>query len=435
MVPGVEAAGRAAQGCAGAQCYLAGQGKGHSGSGPGHEHQEQQPHLVIRDLDPLAQPRKVREWAFELAIRPEDLSSGGAVIFQQGDRRRVIDLLAMASFASDDLGVGALAEFRAESVFREGLAEVIARSRERLCVSAGHGELPVEVDPTEPSRPHWGHVARRLRSDGVEIHELRELSADALQACDALVIVGASRAFSLDELLALHAYWASGGHTLIAMRSHPIAGQEALPRSGLRQLLAERGMHVLDAVVVDPEAELELRPAWMTYTGYGQHAIVGDFQDRRATVWDAPLALAAGNADVVTLLQASPQAWAEHGLADFFRHGRYERGPEDRGATIVALAHESSQASRVVLFGSAESLSSTWSERGIGGNDRLLVSACLWILHRQVQLASQDKRPEYLRLLMSEDQLHHAFVWCVVVGPLCYALLGAGLWWWRRREE
>lgn len=397
--------------------------------------QKHQPRLKIRDLDPLAEPHRVREWAFELAIRPEDLSSGGAVIFQRGNRRRVIDLLAMASFASDDLGVGALATFRAESAFREALSEVIARTQERLCVSTGHGELALAKDPDDASRAHWGHVVERLMRDGIEIVELRELVASSLQRCDGLAVLGASRTFAPEEVLALHAYLAGGGHALIALRSRPIPGQEALAKSGLRLLLEERGMQVLDAVVVDPGAELDRKPAWMTYAGYGPHAIVGDFHDRRATVWNAPLALVPGSEEVVTLVRATSQAWAEQSLARFFGEGHYERGPGDTEEVAVALAHRASNDSRVVLFGSAESLSSTWSERGIGGNDRLLVSACLWILDRQVQLASQDKRPEHLRLLMSKGQLASAFVWCVIVGPLCYALFGAGLWWWRRREE
>jgi ABC-2 type transport system permease protein len=392
--------------------------------------QQAQPMLSIRELDPMAAPDEVREWAFDLAIRPEDLSSGGAVIFQQGNRRRMVDLLAMASFRADDLGVGALAEFRAESAFRAALSEVTRSIQERLCVTTGHGEIAMR-----DSAVRWTAVADRMENDGVELHALRTLSPSSLDGCDALVIMGPSRGLSPDELLALGAFWAKGGHSLIAMRSRPEAGSDELARTGLELLLDARGISVLPALVVDPAAELELRPAWMTYTGYGDHPIVTDFQDRRATVWDAPLALVASSDDVVPLVQASPDAWAESDLVSLFREQRYQRGDEDAQERVVAVAQEDRNGSRLVVFGSAESMSSVWRERGIGGNDRLFVSALLWVLDRDVQMSSQDKRPEHLRLLMTKAQLKSAFVWCVVVVPLFFALFGAGLWWWRRRED
>ncbi len=397
--------------------------------------QSEQSLLRVHELDPLAEPGKVAEWAFELAIRPEDLSSGGAVIFKRGASQRVVDLLAMASFAADDLGVGALAEFRAESAFREAIREVVRVGQETLCVSAGHRELPMR-----DSGANWSAVAKRMEKSGVVMRSLSTLSMDTLGTCDALAIMGATRGFEAEELLALSSYWAGGGHTLIAMASRPELGEQVLPSTGLRLLLQARGMQVLDALVVDPAAELELKPAWMTYEGYAKHPIVVDFYQRRATVWDAPLGLQASRDDVTWLVRASEQGWAETDWPALLREGEYERGPEEsRGGhaagPAVALAQQDKQGARLVLIGGVETFSSTWSERGIGGNDRFLASSLLWILDRNVELQSQDKRPEYLRLLMSKAQLKSAFVWCVVVGPLFFALFGAGLWWWRRREE
>lgn len=391
--------------------------------------QSQQLYLKIKELDPLAYPTALREWAYDLAIRTDDLSSGGAVLFQQGSRRRVVDLLAMASFGADDLGVGALSEFRAESSFRVALTELTNVAQERLCVSTGHGEIPMTA-----GNPNWSVVAGRLENEGITLHAIRVLDVKSLERCDALIMMGPSRKLASDEVLALNAFWTRGGDSVIAMRSRPEPGSEGLPRIGLELLLEARGMHALHALVVDPGAELELRPAWMTYKGYGEHPIVSDYEDRRATVWDAPVALAVSRDDVVTLVRASPQAWSEVDLPALIRHKRYERGPDDSEDVAVALAQEDRQGSRLVLLGSAESMSSIWSERGIGGNDHLLVSSLLWILDRQVQLAAENKRPEHLRLLMTEGQLRSSFVWCVIVGPLFFAIFGAGLWWWRRRE-
>ena len=152
-------------------------------------------------------------------------------------------------------------------------------------------------------------------------------------------------------------------------------------------------------------------------------------------MWDAPLAIASTSEAAAVLVRASPEAWAESNLGEFYRQQHYRRGPEDSSESAVAIAQQDMNRSRIVVIGSAESMSSEWSERGIGGNDRIFVSSLLWVLGRDLQLASQDKRPEYLRLLMTSNQLQSAFFWCVVVGPLFLALFGTALWWWRRREN
>jgi ABC-2 type transport system permease protein len=382
--------------------------------------QRQQPHLRVRQLDPLSNKQERDTWARELAIQPEELSAGGAVLFQVGSRREVVDLLAMASFARDDLGAGAMSEFRAEGVFRGAMAKLLNRSAETLCVAKGVGEVPLQASETTVrfAGHSWQHVAERLKRAGVKVEESRV--AGTMDNCDALILHGPSRALSTEELFALNAYLESGGSALIVLRSNLV-----LPKLNL--LLAGHHVQVTDSLLLDSTNAFEGR-AWLSYT-YGKHTIVHDFEGRRATLWNAPRALLAANDKAHALVRASSEA----SLIPLRNSSVPEGGEAEKASP--AIATEGSDGARLVVIGSAESMSSEWAQRGVGGNERFLNNAILWALDREVQLVAENKRPEHMRLLMTQSQLKSAYIWCVVVGPLAFAILGGLLWWWRRREQ
>tara|TARA_R110002096_G_scaffold292224_1_gene486529 strand:+ start:82261 stop:84420 length:2160 start_codon:yes stop_codon:yes gene_type:complete len=395
--------------------------------------QEFQPQLQVSELDPLAHPDRVARWSFELAIRPEDFASGGAVVLQRGQRTRSIDLLAMATFSADELGVGSLATLRAESALRDAIAELSELRAETLCSTTGHGELP-SARTTQASE-HWATVAERVASDGILLREVRSLADSPLASCDAILLMGPAQALASEELIALQNYRLSGGNVLIALRSHPLAGATRPPKSGLGLVLEQAGVRALPAVVVDPLAEVDLPRTWMTYEGYGDHVIVEDFLDRRATIWQTPLALQRLDDASEILVQASEAGFAEHSLQALFETSEYQKSTEDTDDRIVALARLDDFGARLVVLASAEAFSSLWSERGIGGNERLLLSSLHWVLERESHGgADAGVHQERIRLLMSSAELKRAFLWCVVVGPVFFALLGILLWWWRRRE-
>lgn len=396
--------------------------------------QRKQSLLVRHDVDPLDDPARVQEWAFELAISPTDLSSGGAVIVQQGGRRIGVDLLAMASFERDDLGAGALSELRAEAAIRQALGEVMEQPRARLCASVGHGEISPEGDGLAANQ-HWQRARERLEASGIDVGFLWSLSPDALRGCDTLVIMGPSSPLASDESLALADYLDAGGDALVALRSQTIDTQAQTANAALQLVLARYGVRVLAARVVDPSQEVAGLIDWKTVEGYGEHAIASDFNRRRLTIWSAPFALQGESDSVEAVASASDAGWAERDVKSLIRDGARVHDEHDGTQLQVAMAAQSAEGSRLVVIGSAESMSSQWSERGVGGNERFLISSILWTLGRNTASASEGKTPEHLRLLMSDRDLRRAFIGCVVVLPLGFGLIGAFLAFLRRRER
>jgi hypothetical protein len=429
-----------------------------------------QPALRVQRIDPALAPERVEALAAELALPVADLAGGGAVIFQQGARRRGVDLLEMAGFDVDELGAGTLARFRAEEAFATAIAEIVDADRPVICHATGHGELPLAAPETHgaTSSPgmagvvDWGPVTRRIERDGARIEAVDSLEAGVPEHCRVLVVAGPTRPLSGREAQAVDRYLAHGGRLLLALSAAVdaaageaagegadgaggmvpgrAAGDARMPATGLELVLAPYGIQMPQAVVVDPAAAVAGPAQWLTTTGHGRHPIVSSFRDRRFTLWLAPRAVLAvepelPGAAVDVLVQSSAEGWAETDLGSLMS-GDPRRGPADlAGPVPVAVAAESpSTGARVVVFGSAASLSSLVTGRG--ANDLLAAAALAWLGGRTRNIDDLDigtKTPEQIRLIMSRGQMLQVLVLCMVVLPGALALLG-GLSWWRRRR-
>jgi len=400
--------------------------------------QERQPLLAIHEMDSLSDPQGVARWAREIAVVPEDFAGGGALVVQRGQRDRAVDLLSMASFDKDSLGVGSLSGLRAEGAITQAIKQVIADRYDVVCSSVGHGELLAEnMAGSLGALDSWARSADALVREGVVVKELRRIDDNTLSACDALLILGPATPLDANEVLSLQRYRMAGGDLLIALRSQPLTHLLQPPSSGLELFLENAGMRVDRAIVVDPSSQLPGPGAWRTYDGYGDHEIVTDFYHRRATVWPFPLALRALSSDVTPLVWASDGAWAETDLAKLYEFSLYEKSSEDLDEGSVALAGISERGSRLVLLGSAEAFSNDWAARGVGGNEMLLLSSVRWMLQRAFAGRGETRqavRPERVRLVMTRHDLRVAFFYCVIASPLVLVCVGFMLWWWRRRE-
>ena len=391
-----------------------------------------EPRLSRRRLDPARDPDALGALAADLALAPRVLADAGAVVFEMAGRRRGVDLLDLADFGRDALDAGAMTRFTAEQAFARALAELAMPERPLACATSGHGEMP--LDGSEADRPHWGAVAERLRRSGIAVEDVGDVAAGVPERCSVLMVAGPEVPLGPDAALAVDRFLDGGGRALVAAADRPSG--DGLPATGLELVLAERGIALPQAIVVDPESELELPLAWGTSTGYGEHPITAAFRGRRLTVWQHPRAVAraaSGRGELTPLVRAGPAAWAETDLAALFAGRDVAADPGDGiGLAEVAVAVEDGK-SRLVVVGSATSPSSQLAGRGIGAADALIASAVAWLAGRRVALEIGARTPEHVRLIMTPRERGAVFAVCVVILPLLAAGLG-GLLWWRRRR-
>ncbi len=436
--------------------------------------QAHQPRLRVVRLDPALAPERADALAAELSLSLDTISQGGAVVFAHRGRRRAVDVLDMAEFDRDSLGVGGLARFRAEEAFASAIAEVLSPERPTICATTEHGELALgggdlgsvseddagvlgEAEGGVVARFHWRELGARIERDGMTLRAVGGVAAGVPQDCRVLVIAGPARPLEPSEVQAVARYLDAGGRLLLALstRINTAVTPPRMPATGLEPVLGAYGVGLSQAVVIDPENPVDGATSWLTNTGYGEHLIVASFAPRRFTYWLTPRALFV---DVVegharraeVLVRSSERGYVSVDLAALVRGevappeaGRGgvsagalgERGTaaDQRGAFAVAVAAiDEDSGARVVVFGSALSFSSALAERG-GANTLLAAASVSWLAgqHRRVDVGS--KTPERIRLIMSERQRLQVFVLCVLVMPGGLGLIG-GLLWWRRRR-
>ena len=383
-----------------------------------------QPLLRYETLDPALQPEAITEVAREFALAPLDLHEGGVVVFRLGQRKRAVDLLDVAGFDRDSLGVGRLSDFRAEAAFASAIAQLVLAPPATVCF----------LNP----QIRWDMIRQRLKREGVEVKAVSTMR-DVPIHCDVLVLVGPDFRLQPKQAILLANYLNRGGRLLVALGMQDAdAGEGPIRVSGLATVLAEFGIVLPAAVVVDPAYEIDLPYAWTTTAGYGDHPIVSAFSGRRVTAWWKPRAVVPSHpADpdtvVTPLVRSSESGWGEIDLSFVLgRTSPRKQSVDLRGPVAVAVAAEQSRlGTRIVVLGSAESFSD--SLQGVGSNGLFAMKVFAWLTGRAISVVVEEKTPEVVRLVMTRRDLQKVFLLSVVVIPVAFGLFGALLWWYRRR--
>lgn len=396
----------------------------------------EQPLLIRSDLDPTLERQRADSIAAEFDIHVATLAEAGAVVLRAGERKRVIDLRDMAGYGLDDIGAVSLSRFRAEEAFAGAIVEITDTDRPTVCFTSGHGEHPIVATD---ARAHWAAIADRIRRDGMAVDTIGFVGGGVPARCRALAIAGPTSAFEPDEVVAIFQYLDGGGRILYAASGAVQVTDvgPVLPQSGLELTLAEHGIFVERAIVIDPIGDTGLSATWITNEGYGQHPISGSFGRRqRVTIWERARPVVYRHAEErtgITLVTSSVAAWGETDLSVVDAADAAAGEGDVLGPVPVAVAVESNQTGeRIVAFGSARSLSSALVDKGSAA-DELVAAAVSWLVGRTESLGIGDKTPEVVRLVMSDGQLAATFGLCVVLIPLGFAGIGGTLWWRRRR--
>lgn len=384
------------------------------------------PGITVRVVDPVNAPGGLDAVARSAGVLPKDLANGGAVIVDAYGKRRVIDLLSLATIERVQ-GAASVEQLVVERALSGALAQMGMTMPITVCATAGHGELPFETTDT---RADWSLVAERLRGEGMSVEAI-SLAAAVPARCSVLVVAGPSTALSDEEALVVQQYLAANGALLVAAAARVVGrGDDRIGRTGLEGVLAQSGLGLPLAIALDPAWTVkEIQGSILVFAGYTDHPIDRGFANARPTMWVLPRAVLAENG-ARPLITASPESWAETALDA----ESAERGPDDLAGPIVLAAI--GKGDRTIAIGSAEDFS-TVSLAGYASAGDLWIAQAVRFLARapepRVDVAA--RRPEQIRLVMTDGQRRAVIALSVAGIPLAWILVGAAILLLRRRRS
>ena len=380
------------------------------------------PGVTVRRVDPATAPGGLTAIARAAGILPDNLAAEGAIVISLGGAQRVVDLLAFAAFDSGPAGVRVVERLAIEQALAGALAALSAAQLVTICATRGHGELALVA---QPAGHDWALVAQRLRGEGLAVEEV-DVALAVPARCAALLVAGPTTPLSADEALAIQAF-VRGGAGLVVVAGDAVQG--GLPATGLEGVLANDGLGVPPAIAIDPAlAVRELPNTLKIIDGYADHPINRGFAGARWTLWFQPRAVVAIRG-ARPLVSATAASWGERDLIE-----PPARDGDDLAGPIAVAAIGASH--RVIAIGSASSLTSQLLSGGASAADLWLSRALRFVAGApEPTVAVAVRAPDQVRLVMTDGQRRAVIALSVAGIPLCWAVLGGAVVWWRRRRS
>ena len=387
------------------------------------EYQERRPSLRVEYVDPEQDIARAKQLAQEFEIDRVNL-----VVFQAGARHKYLSDTDLAEYDYSRMALGgqpSVSAFKGEEAFTSAMLAVTQTSQPLVWVSTGHGEKSLE----EPGPEGLSALKKFLERDNIKVEPAVLLEhADIPASVGAVVIAGPTRGLLEQEVARLRAYVDGGGRLLVLA--------DPMQETGLEAFLKEWGVELGNNIVVDPARQLPfISAANLFVTTYTQHPIVEKMQTLMTLY---PLTRSVRPADdvkdgltVTPLALTSPQGWGEtETQASEFQ---YAEGTDMAGPVSIAAAVEQAGEgkARLVIIGDSDFAANGQIENV--GNQDLILGACHWLMAQEQLIGIGPKPLESIRLTLTAGQVRGIF-WLSFAGfPALMGLLGAGVWWRRRR--
>ena len=331
--------------------------------------------------------------------------------------------------------------FQAQGTTEEGVTNALIRvlmGEKTVYFMQGHGER--NIDGT--SRDGFQDLKTELSNESYKVKTLMLLQKDEIPAdCEVLVIAGPQHDYLPPEISTISKYLEGGGRALIMLDA-------GVSTPNLDKMLAGWGVTVRDDLVVDlnPVARLlGTTPVMPLIVKYGSNPIVEPLQNPRTVATLFPLTRsfavstdAKGGATPEVLCQTSDASFGVEGYKPSMQEISSRPGPKDvKGPLTVAVADSLGSADvkknqgRIVVTGT--SLVGANAYLGFQANKDLVMNMINWLSAEESLISIRPKPKEQQTLDLNQRQMGRLLYLGVFGLPLAIILVGAGVWWRRRR--
>ncbi|HUS64872.1 MAG TPA: GldG family protein [Kofleriaceae bacterium] len=398
-----------------------------------------QPRLKVEYVDIDREPERLRIVGKKYGISGDDLVSGAIVVDAGGSSKFITRAeLAEYDYVSQDEGrPPRMKAWKGEQALASALLAVTEEKPKQVCLTQGHGEPA--IDSYEPGE--YGDFADELKRDHYQVRgiDLSTAKAAAIPAdCDLTIVAGPEQTFGKEDAAALEAVLERGGRLMALIGPAFDPQVTTFVDVGLEDLFDRWGASLRNDVVVDVPRLRSSAIAFAVSEGYADHPITARLMHHR-TVWsDVREVRATPKPGLVAreLVRTSDAGWGETDLAVFRAQAELTFDParDVKGPVSIAVAVDRTEGTgkgaRLVVLGSSEIAG---NKQVLGYNRDLLLSATAWLVDAAPKIAIGPRTVEHMRLRLDDAQLRRIFLVSVLGLPLFALLLGAGVFWVRRR--
>jgi len=395
------------------------------------EYEQVTPKVSVEYVDPEQDIARARQLVQEFKIRESDVQRQlNLVIMAFGTRHKFLSDTDLAEYDYTTLAFGGqptLKAFKGEDAFTSAILNVTQTRQPLVWVTTGHGEKA--MDDQEPMG--LSEFNEYLQRENMQLETVTLVDKPEIpQEVSVVVIAGPTRRFLEQEALLLQAYLDRGGRCLVFI--------DPLTDTGLDGLLSRWGVELGHDIVVDPARQLPfISAANLFVTTYTKHPVV-EHMDVARLMTLFPLARSVQPArdskdlSVTVLAMTSPEGWGETETTS--TTFQFNEGTDTKGPVSIAVAVErvTSATTRLVVIGDSEFVANTQIANAPGNLDFLL-GAFYWLVGQEQLIGIGPKPLESIKLNLTEQQLGGLRWFYLLAMPLLCVLLGAGMWWVRRR--
>jgi ABC-type uncharacterized transport system involved in gliding motility auxiliary subunit len=356
------------------------------------------PRVSVDVVDPDRQPH----------IATEKGASYDQVVFESGDRHRVVDRMT-------------------EEQFTNALVQVSRGAFKSVYFVTGHGEHGI----SSTERTGYAAAARALVDQGYLVQELTLLDVSQVpDDCEVLVVVGPFKRFLGDEIERIDLYLRRGGAALFML-------EPWLDLPGVYGLLEDYGIALPECEIVESvtvtDNERDFGPRWTKVLRYQPHAITDGF--RAATFYHSarPVQIVAPENDVrfdgSYLAISSNTAWGEVDRESFHEGTASRDGKDIAGPLPVAAVMRRTfgvggerTVARLAVFGDADFANN--ANYGLLGNADFFQNTIAYLAGDEDLIAIRPREGIRDRVYITAPQGRLIFALCVFLLPL--SVVGAG---------
>jgi hypothetical protein len=399
------------------------------------EYQNANPKISVRTVDYMRDPGEAEKVKAHYKLPAGSVKD--VVIFDCEGQRRPVPGEMLADYTLEQVEAEPQRKFRkkavafkGELVFTSVLLQVTNPKRLKAYFLQGHGEHRIDSDDDTGYRKC---VAILQGQNYIEVAPLSLLGTNTVpQDCHLLVIAGATRPISTNELAKVEEYLNQGARLFVLFNNASSGGRE----TGLEPVLAKWGVRVSNGTVKDLENTSTPSGTDLIVGAFSKHPVVNSLIGSQIQlilprpISTNSLPLQADAPRVEEIAFSGPNAVLE---------GNPSGGERRRFPLIVAVEKGSVKgvvtergSTRMIVMG--DSLCFVNHQIESGANSDFLGYAVNWLLERTQLLEGPGPRPmtEY-RFLITSRQLSLVRWILLVIIPGGVLLLGFGVWLRRRR--